>query len=38
MSGGSTPAPVPTDTPDPNLLSSANGTILRSYAPARSTA
>lgn len=34
MMTGSTPGPVPTDTPDPNLLSSANGTIARSYSPA----
>jgi outer membrane protein OmpA-like peptidoglycan-associated protein len=29
-----TPIPVPTATPNPNLLSVANGTILRSYSPA----
>jgi len=29
-----TPIPVPTATPNPNLLSLANGTILRSYSPA----
>jgi outer membrane protein OmpA-like peptidoglycan-associated protein len=28
-----TPVSVPTPTPDPNLLSIANGTILRSYSP-----
>jgi outer membrane protein OmpA-like peptidoglycan-associated protein len=30
----STAAPVPSPTPDPNLLSVSNGTILRSYSPA----
>ncbi len=29
-----TPVTMPTPTPDPNLLSVANGTILRSYSPA----
>jgi len=31
---GGTPVTVPTPTPDPNLLSTSNGTILRSYVPA----
>jgi outer membrane protein OmpA-like peptidoglycan-associated protein len=30
---GGTPIPTPTPTPDPNVLSVANGTILRSYSP-----
>ncbi|MFY9739914.1 MAG: OmpA family protein [Candidatus Cybelea sp.] len=29
-----TPISAPTSTPDPNLLSASNGTILRSYSPA----
>ena len=29
-----TPVAVPTDSPDPNLLNTANGTIVRSYSPA----
>lgn len=29
-----TPVAIPTPTPDPNLLSTANGTVLRSYSPA----
>ncbi|HEX3466368.1 MAG TPA: hypothetical protein VHS78_20140 [Candidatus Elarobacter sp.] len=28
-----TPVVVPTDTPEPNILSTANGTVLRSYSP-----
>src|SRR5579884_3629566 len=29
-----TPVSVPTSSPEPNLLSTANGTVLRSYSPA----